>query len=129
MGADDGVPTPVVLVHVGHVHGTAEAQRAARLLAEQLGHDRLGVDPAGNGHAVVAVGRDQSVLRPTGGRDACADGLLPNVEMQKAADLSLLIELGGTFFDAADEYHLMVHPQQVLLLHRHLLASLKKPIP
>ena len=106
--ADDGVPAPEILAHIGHVHRAAFAVRGAGGLAEQLGHHHFGGDAAVDGDAVVAVGGDDAVLRAAQRDQAGGDRLLPDVQVQEAADFALLVKLGGRFFQPPDQNHLII---------------------
>ena len=67
--ADDGVAAVHETLLVEIVHGAAQALRAARGLAEQLGHAGVRAGAAREGVAVVAVGGDEVIIGPRG-RDA-----------------------------------------------------------
>src|SRR6516225_8713426 len=64
--------------------------------------------------AVLAIGRNHGIRGSQ--RLHCADGdrLFANVEMQKTADLLLLIQLGAFLLEAADADHSAQQRQQVL---------------
>ena len=115
MGADDGVAAPVAVLGAGHVHRAALAAHHAGGLAEHFRHDALGIQAACDGPTVVAVGRQQVVVRPH--RLACAggDGLLADVQVQKAADLAGGVQLGCFLLEPADQRHLPVQLQQLLM--------------
>jgi hypothetical protein len=79
MPADDGVPTPVVVLGAGQVHRAALAAADPGGLAQQLGHDALCVQAAGDGPSVVAIGGQEMVLCRHGLAGAHGDGLLADV--------------------------------------------------
>jgi hypothetical protein len=58
---------------------------------------------------VVAVGRDDVVVRAQLRDGPGAAGFLPDVEVAEAADLALAIKLGGFLLDAADQQHVAEH--------------------
>ena len=58
--------------------------------------------------AVVAVGRDDVVLGLEGGDGADGDRLLPDVEVEEAADLALRVGLRRRLLHAPDGQHLAV---------------------
>ncbi len=72
---------------------------------------------ARDGDAVVAVGRDHPILRLARRQQPGADGFLADVQVQEAADLALLVQLGRPLLDAADQYHLVVQAQKLAGLH------------
>ena len=111
MRADDGVPAPKILVHIRHVHRAAFAFRDAGRFAEQLGHHLFGGDAAVDRHAMVAVGGDHPVLRLAQRDQAGADRLLADIQVQEAADLALLVELGSSLLHPADQHHLIIKIQ------------------
>ena len=94
----------------------AEATGTPGHLAEELGQERARAHPFREGDAVVAVGRDDVVVRPERGDRAHADGLLPDVEVQEAADLSFRVAARALLLHAADEEHLAIELRQVLEL-------------
>jgi len=57
---------------------------------------------------MVAVSRDDPVLRLASCNQACADSFLPDVEMQETADLALLVQFHRFLFHPTDEYHLII---------------------
>jgi hypothetical protein len=105
VAADDPVAAHEAVGQVEHVHGPATALRAAVDAAEQLGHDRVRVRPAGQRVAVRAVGRDEVVVvahrahRPEDRR------LLADGQVQESADLGLGVHLPGALLEAPDEQH------------------------
>ena len=87
-------------------------------LAVQLGEALLGRAALGDVVAVLAVGADDVVGRAQRRDGADAHALLPDAEVEKAADLALRVGLGRRLFDAADGEHLPVELEQQLLLRR-----------
>ena len=105
VAADDPVAAHEAVLEVEHVHRPAAPLRDALLAPEQLGHDAIGVRPAGQRVPVRAVGRDQVVVvahRPAGADDR---RLLADRQVQEAADLGLRIHLPGALLEAPDEHH------------------------
>ena len=80
--------------------------RAAGDLAEELGQQRARRHALRERDAVVAVGRDHVVVGLERGERADGDRLLPDVEVQEAADLALGVAARALLLDAADEEHL-----------------------
>ncbi len=64
--------------------------------------------------AVLSVGRDDRVASVQGTHRADGDRFLADVEMEKAADLLLLVELAGFLLQAADSDHLPEEIEQML---------------
>ena len=108
VGAHNGMPAPEILAHVRHVHRAAPALRAAGRFAKQLGDHLVGAQAAVDRHAVIAVSRDDAVLRLAGRDQAGADRLLADIQVQKTANLALLVKLGGLLFELADQHHLVI---------------------
>ena len=86
----------------------------AGLLAVELGHDRPRGDALGVRVAVLAVGRDDVVLVLERGDRADAHGLLPDDQVEEAADLALRVGLRGGLLEAADREHLAVQRRELL---------------
>ena len=104
LGADhDRVEPEVVVVGVpGAVVDPAEQ-------AEQVQR----VDPAAVGDAVLAVGREDVVLRTQGAAGADLRGLLAQ-QLRPDAELAVALERGGLGVDAAGQHHVAVEAAQVL---------------
>ena len=119
--ADDPVATEEALVPVEQVHGAAAAGRAAALTAEQLRHHLVGMCPARDRLAVLAVGRHQVVglLERLGG--AHDRRLLADAEVEEAADLRLGVHLAGALLEATDEEHLLEHGEAGVLVGEAVL--------
>src|SRR5205807_6764218 len=82
------------------------------LLAEQLRHNRLRVHASRDGVAVLAVAREDPVVGLQG-EDAADDGrLFADVEVAVAADLRFRVLLLRALFEATDQLHLAVQPEQ-----------------
>ena len=109
--ADDGVAAVHEPLPVEIMHGTAQALRAARGLAEEFRHAGIRARAAGQRVTVGAVGGDKVIVRP-GGRHGTGDHrLLADVEVAEAADaVATLVLLGGALLETADEEHLGEHP-------------------
>jgi hypothetical protein len=73
--------TPIVALGARQVHRAAFAPRNACRLAQQLGHDRLGIEPPCNGPTVVAIGRQQMVRIAQRLATARGDCLLADVQV------------------------------------------------
>ncbi len=105
VAAHDAVAPEVAGGHVVEVHAAALAAADAGGAAAQLGHQRAGVGAAGERVAVVAVGAQEVVVRPQQAHGPHAHGLLPDIKMQEAADLSLHVELGAALLETPDQQH------------------------
>jgi hypothetical protein len=65
---------------------------------------------------MVAIAGDHRVLVAVErGLQADRNGFLADIEMAEAADETEAVELAGFFFEAADEQHLLVEFEQLLL--------------
>ena len=70
---------------------------------------------------MIAIGRDEVIVRP-GRRDRAGhDRFLSDIEMTKAADFLRLILLARALFETADEQHRREHLDFVALLRRRHL--------
>jgi hypothetical protein len=98
------------------VHRAALSLRAARRLAEQLGHDRVGRHAPRERLPVLAIGRDHVVVVAQGGERADRHRFLADVEMTEAADFAQRVRFGGFLFEPTDQEHLTQHaPFQLAL--------------
>ncbi len=111
--ADNAVPAPEVPGGVEHVHGAALALRHAGQPPRQLRHYRLRLGAGEQLLRVAAIGGDDVILRPARHEDAGGHRLLPDIQVQEAADVPHAVELAGLFLEAADEQHVA---QRALLL-------------
>ena len=100
------------------MHRAAPAVRGPCLLAEELGHHRIRVEPFGERVAVLAVGAVDIILGPQRRNGADDRRLLADVEVAEAADLGRLVHLGGLLFEASDQQHLTVELEQGLLIRK-----------
>ena len=111
MLADDGVAAHHEALLVEIMHGAAETLRAARRLAEKLGHAGIRARAARQRVPVVAVGGDQVIVGPRGRHGTGDDRFLADVEVAETADaVPTLVLLGGAFLETPDEEHLGKHP-------------------
>ena len=117
LGADDAVAAEEALLLAEHVHRAALAAAVAAGAAGEFGHDAARLHAAGQHVAVVAVGGDDLVALAEGGLDADDDGFLADVEVAEAADETHAIELAGLFLEAADEQHVAIGFEQLVLAH------------
>ena len=107
VAADDGVAAEEPLLGVEEVHRAALALGAAGGLAEQLGHGGLDVHAAGDGVAVVTIGRDHVIVLAEDADRTDRHRLLSVVQVAEPADLPAhLVELVGLLLEAADQHHL-----------------------
>ena len=114
LAADDAVPAPEIAGRIKIMHRAALALGAAGGLAVELGHERLGVHPDGDGVAVIAVRRDDVVVRAHQGAGADGDRLLADVKVEEAADLLRLIGAEAALFETPDAHHLAMQLDLVL---------------
>jgi hypothetical protein len=85
--ADDRVAAVKPRRPVEDVHRPAAAEAAAFLLAQQLGHQPVHADTAGDRLAVLAIGRDDGILRSERFHDADRHCFFAVIEVKKAEDL------------------------------------------
>ena len=98
------------------MHRPALALGDARLAPGQLGHDEARLDAVGKHVAVVAIAGDDAVLALLQRRlQPDGDSLLPNIEVAETAHETESVHLPGLLLEAADEQHLLVEMQQLLL--------------
>lgn len=116
---DDAVAAQHPVLGVEQMHRAAEATRASRRFAEELGHQLAWAHAARQRDAVIAVRADDVVARLERGGGADGDGLLANVKMEETADFPLGVGPRRFFFHAADEEHLAIEPEQVVVRGRH----------
>ena len=112
--ADDRVPAVEPGGRVEQVHRPAAPARAALDLAVHLGHDRAGRDAADQRVPVLAVGRDDRVLRRERLHRADRDRLLADVQVHEPADLRRAVELHTLLLEPADPQHLAQQLEAVL---------------
>ena len=61
--------------------------------------------------AVIAVVGNYVVSRQQGGKGADGDGLLADIEVQKAANVARRVVFGASLFESTDEVHLAIQRQ------------------
>src|SRR6185437_12722120 len=93
--ADNRLTANQAVLSAIHVHRAALALADAGRLAKEFGHDGLRVHAPDNGLPMLAVAADDVVRRAQGAERADPAGLLPDIEMQEAANLAEGIFLGG----------------------------------
>src|SRR5262249_1976301 len=103
MAAYDAVAAEHVVLFVQEVHAAAEAVGAAGPLAEELGHRSPRAHARGERQTVIAVGSQHVVVGAKRGARTAGDRLLPDVQVEEAADLSLRVGARRLFFEATDE--------------------------
>ena len=123
VGADDAVAAIELLLLGEHVHRPALALGVARRPSGELGHDTLRVHAAGQHVPVIAVGRHALVAGLRRRLEADDDRLLADVEVAEAADHAHPVELPGLLLEPADQQHLAVEPEQLLLRHLRLRGA------
>ena len=85
------------------MHRPAETARTARRLSKQLRHAGIRARAARERVRVIAIRRDQIIIRPRRRDRASDDRFLPDVEMAKAADLLRLILLTRAFLETPNQ--------------------------
>ena len=105
LAPNNAVSTEEVALLVKHVHRTALALARARLLAVHLGHDVLGVGAQHEGVSVVAVSGDHTVRGADGLTHAGEHGFLSNVQVAKATEFLLDVQLAAAFLKLSHEVH------------------------
>jgi hypothetical protein len=108
MPAHDSVAAPEALLNIDQVHRTTLALADTCRLSKHLGHYLAGIGADGKGMAMVAVGSDDVITLFAGANRTYSYSLLPDVQMQKATDLALLVQFGASLLKAANEHHLPV---------------------
>ena len=95
--ADDGIAAVEIGAPIEQVHRAAAPAAAALLLAVHFRESRRHRYAAHQRMAVLAIGGDDAVALLQHRDDADGDRLLAVIEMQKAANLLLRVELVRTF--------------------------------
>ena len=103
--AHDAVRAHDVELHVGDVHGAAEALAIAGLAAHQLRHHAVDARTLGDAVAVAAVVGGDDVVVAQRRADAGGDRLLALVAVGRALDDAFLEEVGGLVLEGADAAH------------------------
>ncbi len=81
----------------------------------QLGHHAARAHAASQHVAVVAIAGDHLVALDQRHLHAGDDGFLADIEMAEAADEAHAVELAGLFLEAADQQHVAVGGELLLL--------------
>ena len=97
---------------LGEVFGPNQADGGPELI-QLLTPEGERVDVAAPGHAVLAIGREDVVLRAQRAAGADLGGLLAE-QLGPDAELAVALERGGLDVDAAGEDHVAVEPAQLL---------------
>ena len=120
--AYDAVRAHDVELHVGDVHGAAEALAIAGLAAHQLRHHAVDARTLGDAVAVAAVVGGDDVVVAQRRADAGGDRLLALVAMGRALDDAFLEEVGGLVLEGADAAHGDVEIAERLRAHGDVAA-------
>ncbi len=113
--ADDAVAAVEVLLLGEHVHRAALALGVAAAASGELGHHPLRIHAADQHVPVITVSRDHLIALLRGHLHADDDGLLADVEMAEAADQAHAVHLAGLLLEAADEQHLAIGVELLVL--------------
>ena len=120
--AHDAVRAHDVELHVGDVHGAAEALAIAGLAAHQLRHHAVDARTLGDAVAVAAVIGGDDVVVAQRRADAGGDRLLALVAVGRALDDAFLEEVGGLVLEGADAAHGDVEIAERLRAHGDVAA-------
>ena len=93
-------------------------RETARRFAEKFRHAGIGARAARQRVRMIAISRDDVVVRPRGRDSSNDDRFLSNIEMAKAADFLRLILLTRAFLETPDQQHQREHLDFVALLRR-----------
>src|SRR5689334_604043 len=85
------------------MHRAAAASAASLALAEHLGHDGAGGNSASQSVAVVAIGRDDRIVRSEGPHGADGHRFFADIEVQEATNLASAVEPRAFLLEAANE--------------------------
>jgi hypothetical protein len=106
------------------MHRPAPSAAATFDFAVHLSHDGIGRHAARQGMAMLAVGRNDAIAGFKGLHATYGDRFFTYIEVEKAADLAALIQLGALFFQAPDAQHLAKQMEPMFPIDRRLLASI-----
>jgi hypothetical protein len=113
---DDAVAAVEFMVDAEHVHRAALALGNSGGAPGELGHDHSRIDPVSEHVAMVAIAGDDAVAARLERRlEADGDRFLADIEVAEAADQSETVKLAGALLEAADEKHLAVIFEQLVL--------------
>src|SRR5262249_43301398 len=107
-----------------HVHGSALALRIAVLAAGQLRHHAFGIHAAGQHVTMVAIAGNDGVARLDCHLHPDDDRLLPDIEVAKSPDQAHAVELTRLLLEPADQQHLAIGAQLLLLIELGNLGRL-----
>ena len=128
-GADDAVGAEHADRHVGDVHRAAATFADAFGAAHDLQEEAIERNALGNGVAVAAVVRGESVVAPQRRHDARRDRLLADRKMNEARDLAVGEQLREPRLGLADHAHRAVQREQRGQIRRQVRAHLARSIP
>src|SRR5690606_22855660 len=105
--ADDRVAAVEARLRVEDVHRSAAPPGTSFGLAVHLRHQCAGRYAARERMAVLAIGREDGVLRRECPHRASGHCLLADVEMQETANLARTVEFRALLLEAPDAHHLL----------------------
>ncbi|MNO40035.1 hypothetical protein D3C76_301750 [compost metagenome] len=108
--ADNSVGSEYAKLRVRNMHRPAFAFAVAGFLAEQLRHHIFQIPALGDDMSMPPVGTRNIIVIPQIGACPNGDGLLPDVQMDKARYFPFRKKGGCSFFEFPDTLHLPVHP-------------------
>ena len=111
-GGDDAVGAEEADRAVVEMHRAAASAAAAVALAEQLGHQDVGIHALGERMAMAAMGRGDPVGRPQMRADADGGRLLADIKVQEAGRLALAAGDLRDAFEAPQQHHPLIEIDQ-----------------
>ena len=103
--AHDAVGAQHTHREVGNVHGAAAALAQAGLLAEDLSHHAVHIRALGHTVAVAAVSGLDHIVLPQSGAHTSGDGLLTDVQVHEAGNLTIQEVVLHALLKLADGAH------------------------
>jgi hypothetical protein len=119
MPADNAVAAHQAPLDVEEVHGATLALYQARLPAVELGHYLFGITAQEERVRMVAVGCNDPVAFFEGLQKTCGDGLLPDIHVEVAPDLTLPEALLARLLEGPDQGHPTVQIYEKLRAGRY----------
>src|SRR5579875_1905404 len=106
---DNAIATQDAVFVAPHMHGAAFPLATAGDLAEEFGHDLIGMYTLCNSVTMLAVTAHNFIGRTQRGDAAHTDRLLTNIQVHETADLPARIFLRALLLEAAQQGHHIVH--------------------
>ena len=115
-GADDAVRAEDIQIHIGNMHGAAEALAIAVFAPKQLRHHTAQICALGNAVAMATMITGDIIALIERSTDAGCDGLLADVAMRRPLDDTLFKQLVGHILEGADAPHCSINLEQYIRL-------------